>query len=236
MTRTAVVTGGGSGVGQAIALALVQQGWRVAIIGRRADTLRETVARSGPDASRITPHACDIGNADAVASMGSHVLATCGDVEVLVNAAGTNAPQRALGVLSMDDYHAMIATNLHGAYYCVQAFLPQMRARSSGTIINIVSDAGKQASPKAGPGYVMSKFGLAGLTQSINAEERANGIRACAIFPGDIDTPLLDKRPVVPDAAARARMMRAEDVAACALFCITLPAHVIVEEMLVRPR
>ena len=168
--------------------------------------------------------------------MGSHVLATCGDVEVLVNAAGTNAPQRALGVLSMDDYHAMIATNLHGAYYCVQAFLPQMRARSSGTIINIVSDAGKQASPKAGPGYVMSKFGLAGLTQSINAEERANGIRACAIFPGDIDTPLLDKRPVVPDAAARARMMRAEDVAACALFCIKLPAHVIVEEMLVRPR
>ncbi len=235
MTRTAVVTGGGSGVGQAVALALVQQGWRVAIIGRRADTLRETAARSGPHAPRITPHVCDIGDADAVASMGRHVLATWGDVEVLVNAAGTNA-QRALGVLSREDYHAMIATNLHGAYYCVQAFLPHMRARGSGTIINIVSDAGKQASPKAGPGYVMSKFGLAGLTQSINAEERANGIRACAIFPGDIDTPLLEKRPVVPDAAARARMMRADDVAACAVFCINLPAHVIVEEMLVRPR
>lgn len=236
MTRTAVVTGGGSGVGQAVALALVQQGWRVAIIGRRADTLRETAARSGPHAPRITPHVCDIGDADAVASMGRHVLATWGDVEVLVNAAGTNAPQRALGVLSREDYHAMIATNLHGAYYCVQAFLPHMRARGSGTIINIVSDAGKQASPKAGPGYVMSKFGLAGLTQSINAEERGNGIRACAIFPGDIDTPLLEKRPVVPDAAARARMMRADDVAACAVFCINLPAHVIVEEMLVRPR
>jgi NADP-dependent 3-hydroxy acid dehydrogenase YdfG len=236
MTKTAVVTGGGSGVGQAIALRLVQQGWRVAVMGRRADTLRQTAALSGPHASRITPHVCDIGNAEAVALTGRHVLATCGEVEVLVNAAGTNAPQRALDVLSMEDYHAMIATNLHGAYYCVQAFLPQMRARGSGTIINIVSDAGKQASPKAGPGYVMSKFGLAGLTQSINAEERANGIRACAIFPGDIDTPLLDKRPVVPDAAARARMMRADDVAACALFCISLPAHVIVEEMLVRPR
>ena len=118
----------------------------------------------------------------------------------------------------------------------MQAFLPQMRARGSGTIVNIVSDAGKQASPKAGPAYVMSKFGLAGLTQSINAEERGNGIRACAIFPGDIDTPLLDKRPHPPDAAARARMMRAEDVADCALFCINLPPHVIVEEMLVRPR
>jgi NAD(P)-dependent dehydrogenase (short-subunit alcohol dehydrogenase family) len=111
-----------------------------------------------------------------------------------------------------------------------------MRARGSGTIINIVSDAGKQASPKAGPAYVMSKFGLAGLTQSINAEERAHGIRACAIFPGDIDTPLLDQRPVPPDAAARARMMRAEDVAECTLFCINLPSHVIVEEILVRPR
>lgn len=235
MNKTAVITGGGSGVGQAIALKLVQQGWRVAIIGRRAETLDATVKLAGSYASNITRHVCDIGNAEAVAAMGKKVLAELGEIDVLVNAAGTNAPRRALEVLSLEDYHAMIATNLHGAFYCVQAFLAQMRARHSGTIINIVSDAGKQASPKAGPGYVMSKFGLAGLTQSINAEERTNGIRACAIFPGDIDTPLLNKRPQVPDATARARMMRAEDVADCAVFCLHLPAHVIVEEMLVRP-
>jgi len=145
--------------------------------------------------------------------MAKCVLAGFKEVEVLVNAAGTNAPKRALEVLSLEDYHAMIQTNLNGVYYCVQAFLPQMRARKSGTIINIVSDAGKQASPKAGPAYVMSKFGLAGLTQSINAEEKGNGIRACAIFPGDIDTPLLDKRPVPPDPGARAKMLKSEDVA-----------------------
>jgi NADP-dependent 3-hydroxy acid dehydrogenase YdfG len=236
MNKTAVITGGGSGVGQAIALKLVQQGWRVAIIGRRAETLQETASLAGLHTSNISTHVCDIGNAEAVAAMGKQVLAKFGEVEVLVNAAGTNAPQRSLEVLSLEDYHAMIATNLHGAFYCVQAFLAQMRARKSGTIINIVSDAGKQASPKAGPGYVISKFGLAGLTQSINAEERANGIRACAVFPGDIDTPLLNKRPQVPDATARARMMRAEDVADCAMFCINLPPHVIVEELLVRPR
>ncbi|MEK7779867.1 MAG: SDR family oxidoreductase [Verrucomicrobiota bacterium] len=236
MNKTAVITGGGSGVGRAIALKLAQQGWRVAIIGRRAEPLQETIALVGTHASRITHHVCDISDASAVAAMGKRVLAELGEVELLVNAAGTNAPRRALEVLSLEDYHAMIATNLHGAYYCVQAFLPQMRARTRGTIINIISDAGKQASPKAGPGYVMSKFGLAGLTQSINAEERANGIRACAIFPGDIDTPLLDKRPQVPDATARAKMMRAEDVADCALFCLNLPPHIIVEEMLVRPR
>src|SRR5438046_6035096 len=97
--------------------------------------------------------------------MAKQTLAQFKEVEVLVNAAGTNAPNRALEVLSLEDYHAMIDTNLNGAYYCVQAFLPRMRARKSGTIINIVSEAGKQASPKAGPAYVMSKFGLAGLTQ-----------------------------------------------------------------------
>ena len=236
MDRTAVVTGAGSGVGQAIALQLARQGWRVAIIGRRATALQETIHLAATDAARITAHVCDVGDAAAVAALGQRVLAESGAVDVLVNAAGTNAPRRALQVLSPADYHAMIATNMHGAYYCLQAFLPQMRARGHGTIINIVSEAGKQASPKAGPAYVMSKFGMAGLTQSINAEERANGIRACGIFAGDIDTALLDQRPQVPDAAARARMMRAADVADCAMFCINLPAHVIVEEMLVRPR
>ena len=168
--------------------------------------------------------------------MAKTVLGSLKEVEVLVNAAGTNAPKRSLEVLSSDDYHAMINTNLNGAYYCVQAFLPQMRARRSGTIVNIVSDAGKQASPKAGPAYVMSKFGLTGLTQSINAEERANGIRACAVFPGDIDTPLLDKRPSPPTPEARTRMLRAEDVAECVLLAISLPDRAVLEEIVIRPR
>lgn len=236
MNKTAVITGGGSGVGQAIALKLLQQGWRVAIVGRTAKTLDETKRLAGTNAAQLMTFICDIGNPEAVRAMGKQALADLGDVDVLVNAAGTNAPRRSLEVLSLEDYQAMIGTNLNGAYHCVQAFLPQMRARQTGTIINIVSDAGKLASPKAGPAYVMSKFGLAGLTQSINAEERARGIRACAIFPGDIDTPLLNKRAAVPNAAARAKMMRAEDIADCALFCLSLPPDVIVEEMLVRPR
>jgi NAD(P)-dependent dehydrogenase (short-subunit alcohol dehydrogenase family) len=236
MNQNAVVTGAGSGVGQAIALQLAREGWRVALVGRRAEALAETVRGAGAPAGTFLVCPCDIGQAEAVATMGRRVLAEFGEVAVLVNAAGTNAPRRALEVLSLEDYRAMIDTNLNGAYYCVQAFLPQMRARGSGTIVNIVSDAGKQASPKAGPAYVMSKFGLAGLTQSINAEERGHGVRACAIFPGDIDTPLLDKRPQPPDAAARSRMLTAEDVAACALFCLRLPARALVEELVIRPR
>ncbi len=233
--KTAVITGAGSGVGRATAVKMVADGWRVALIGRRAEALNETAQLTGaPDQCRAYP--CDVGDSNSVEKVGKAILTAFGGVEVLVNAAGTNAPQRALEVLSLEDYHAMIDANLHGAYYCVQAFLPGMRAQGSGTIVNVVSDAGKQASPKAGPAYVMSKFGMAGLTQAINAEERSRGIRASALFPGDIDTPLLAKRPVVPDASARARMMQPEDIADCVLFCVRLPSRVIIEEILVRPR
>lgn len=236
MNKSAVITGAGSGVGRAVALQLAQQGWHLALMGRRAKALEETARLTGLNEKKIFIAPCDIGDAEAVAEMGKKIFAHLGEIDALVNAAGTNAPRRLLNVLSLEDYHAMINTNLNGAYYCVQTFLPHLRARQTGTIVNIISDAGKQASPKAGPAYVMSKFGLAGLTQSINAEERANGVRACGIFPGDIDTPLLDKRPQPPDADARARMLHPDDVARCVLFCLSLPPHVIVEEMLVRPR
>lgn len=234
--KAAVVTGAGSGVGRAIALALAKQNWTVALVGRRKEALRETWTQAGKYRENFMICPCDISDFMEVKRIAETVLAEFKQVDVLINAAGTNAPKRALEVLSLDDYFEMIQTNLHGAYFCVQAFLPQMRARKSGTIINIVSDAGKQASPKAGPAYVMSKFGLAGLTQSINAEERQNGVRACAIFPGDIDTPLLDRRPSPPDATARKKMLQSEDVAECALLAINLPSRALVEEIVIRPR
>ena len=232
MNKTAVITGAGTGVGAATAIALSNEGWRVALLGRRREPL-DIVAAQCLNAL-VVP--CDVGDSAQVEAMGKKVLAEFGSVEVLVNAAGTNVPKRALEVLSLADYHEMMNANLNGAYYCTQAFLPQMRTNGSGTIINIISEAGKAASPKAGPGYVISKFGMAGLTSAINAEERGRGIRACAIFPGDINTPILDKRPAPPDAAARAKMMQPEDIAACALFAINLPPRAIIEELIVRPR
>jgi NAD(P)-dependent dehydrogenase (short-subunit alcohol dehydrogenase family) len=233
MNKTAVVTGAGSGVGRAVALALAGAGWRVAITGRRLDALKQTakLAENG----RLSVFPCDLKDEAAVAKFGRQVLEQLGAVEVLVNAAGTNVPQRGLAELSTADYRSVIDTNLNGAYYCVQAFLPAMREQKSGTVVNIVSDAAKQASAKAGPSYVMSKFGLAGLTQSINAEEQIHGIRACAIFPGDIDTPLLERRPTPPPAEARAKMLRGEDVAACVLLVINLPMRAVVEDILLRP-
>jgi NAD(P)-dependent dehydrogenase (short-subunit alcohol dehydrogenase family) len=234
--KVAVVTGAGSGVGQAVCWALAKEGWTVAAIARRPETLEDTLRPAADLSDSIKPFICDVGSAAEVAATGQAILQQFGSVDVLVNAAGTNIPRRSLAELSPADYERVIATNLHGPYYTTQAFLPGMRQRKSGTIVNIVSDAAKQASPKAGPSYSMSKAGLVGLTQAINAEERANGIRACALMPGDIATPLLDKRPAPPSAEAREKMLQPEDIAECVLLAINLPSRAVLEEILIRPR
>jgi NAD(P)-dependent dehydrogenase (short-subunit alcohol dehydrogenase family) len=235
--KTVVVTGAGSGVGRAVALKFAAEGWRVALVGRRAGPLDETRAAAGPDAAgRLAVFLCDVSNPTAVAAMGEAVLDHFGDVDVLVNSAGINVPRRSFRDLSLEDWHAVLATNLHGAYYCVQAFLPNMRARQTGTIVNINSDVGKLARDLAGPAYVASKFAMTGLTQQINAEERAHGVRACSVFPRDVKTPLLDKRPQPPPAEVRTRMLQPEDLAACVWLAATLPARAIVEEIALSTR
>lgn len=233
----AVITGAGSGIGRAIALRFAAEGWRIALIGRRAETLAETAAAIGSGADgRVTMYPCDVSAPDTVAAMGAAVLERLGAVDLLVNAAGINVPQRSFETLSVDDWQAVLATNLHGAYYCVRAFLPGMRERRTGTIVNINSDVGKIARDLAGPAYVASKFGLSGLTQQINAEERRHGVRACSICPRDVNTPLLAKRLEPPSTEQRARMLQPQDIAACVWLVATLPPRAVVEEISVSSR
>ena len=232
----AVVTGAGSGVGRATTIRFASEGWTVVLLGRRPDALNETIAQAPAGVrARLVAVPCDLGDPVAVGVMARDVLAQFGRIDALVNAAGTNIPKRSLSELSRADYVAVMDANVNGVLTIVQAFLPTMRQQGEGTVVNVGSEAGKQASAKAGAAYVVSKFGLTGLTQTINAEERPNGIRACCVFPGDIDTPLLSKRPTPPPPEARARMMQPEDIAACIWFVVTLPARATVEEILVRP-
>jgi Short-chain alcohol dehydrogenase of unknown specificity len=235
-SSTLVVTGAGSGIGRAVALRFLAAGWHVALVGRRSDALDATASLAGSAASRAVSFPCDIAVPQAVDTLASNVLARFGHVDALVNAAGTNIPRRSWSELSREDYHTVLDANLNGAVYCVQAFLPGFRARRSGTVVNINSEAGLQASAKSGVAYVASKFALTGLTQSLNAEERTNGIRACSVFPGDVDTPLLDRRPQPPPAEARATMLQPEDVAECVWLAVTLPSRAVVEQLVVRPR
>jgi NAD(P)-dependent dehydrogenase (short-subunit alcohol dehydrogenase family) len=235
--KTIVVTGAGSGIGRAVAQRFAAEGWQVALVGRTEETLNETASLVGPDArSRCVSFTCDVSKPAEVEAMAAAVLARFGHVAVLVNAAGINVPRRSLRELSLDDWHRVVDTNLHGAYYCIRAFLPSMRAQGDGTIVNINSDVGKLARDLAGPAYVTSKFGMTGLTQQVNAEERANGVRATSIFPRDVNTPLLDKRPQPPPAEVRARMLQPDDLAACVWLAATLPSRAIVDEIVLSTR
>lgn len=229
-----VVTGGGSGIGRATALKFAANGWTVVVLGRRPDALAETASLAGATNHVVIPRPCDLRDSAAIEATASNILREFGRVDVLVNAAGINVTQRSLAELTTSAFDEVLMTNLHGAVRCTLAFLPAMRRQCGGTIININSEAGRAASARAGAAYVISKFGLTGFTQTLNLEERANGIRACSIFPGDVDTPLVDRRPVRPTPETRAKFLRPADIADAVWFVATLPPHAVVEELLMR--
>ena len=238
MPKTAIVTGASSGVGRATAIALATAGWDVALLARREDALRKTISLAPPDAQRrMFPHPCDIADKPAVESAAAAILQRFGDrLDALVNAAGTNIPKRSLADMTEERFRAVFDVNLTGALNTVQALLPTMRRQQGGTIVNVNSIAGQNASVLSGASYVMSKFALAGLTQSINAEEAKHNIRACSIFPGDINTELLEKRPSPPPMDVRGKMLQPQDLADCILLVLNLPPRAVVEELRIVPR
>jgi NAD(P)-dependent dehydrogenase (short-subunit alcohol dehydrogenase family) len=237
MSKVAVVTGAGGGVGRAVVLKLAAAGWDVALVGRTNESLQETIrlGRSQSTKTKLVAFTCDIADEASVNKMTDAVRKELGDPSVVVNNAGINLKKRHFKDVSNEDYRRVVDANLNGAFYCTQAFLPAMRAAKAGTIVNVVSDGGMFGNPMSGPSYIASKFGMNGLTQAINAEERKNGIRGVAICPGEIDTPMLEGRPIPPPPEARARMLQAEDVADCIMLAIQLPQRALIEQLLVRP-
>jgi NAD(P)-dependent dehydrogenase (short-subunit alcohol dehydrogenase family) len=206
------------------------------LIGRTRRTLDETISLCGGARGKLVAITCDVADESSVKSMADAVRSQLGGPSLLVNCAGTNVPKRSFKELSGADYRQIVEVNLNGAFYCVAAFLPAMRSAGFGTIVNVSSDAGLQGNALSGPAYIASKFGLNGLTQALNAEERKNGIRACAISPGEIDTPILEKRPTPVSKEHRQRILQAQDVAECVMLAVTLPARAVVEQLVVRPR
>jgi NADP-dependent 3-hydroxy acid dehydrogenase YdfG len=159
-----------------------------------------------------------------------------GRIDILVNNAGTNVQgDRSLTAIGRDEFRRVVEVNLDAPYAFTAAVLPTMRQQKRGTIINIVSGAGLMPSAMTGAAYSSSKFGLRALTGNINVEERKNGIRACAIFPGEVDTEILQTRPVQLTPEEKAKILKAEDIAAAVLFAVTMPHRATVEEINIRP-
>lgn len=236
MSKIAVVTGASSGVGRATAISLARAGWQVGLVARRKDALQKTAELALDVAANMHVYSLDIADKPAVEAMAKSMLDRFGRIDAVVNAAGTNIPDRSLASLTEEKYREVFDANLTGALYMVQAFLPAMRKQQGGAIVNINSIAGQNASILSGVAYVMSKFALAGLTQSINVEEAKHNIRATSIFPGDINTAILEKRPTPPPQEARTKMMQPQDIADCVMLVLNLPARAVVEELRIVPR
>ena len=233
--KHALVTGGGSGIGRGIAECFAREGAQVVIVGRTAEKLEAVRKAAGNDGERILTRVADASDRASVDAAVAWAIEQLGSIDILVNNAGTNVARRAIKELSPEDFELMINTNLNGPFYFVHAVIPRMRERGEGLIINISSTAGVRVSELAGGGYSASKFGLAALSLQIGYEEGKNGIRSCMICPGEVNTPILEKRPVVPDAERRARMLQPEDLAQAALLMATLHPRATIPEMIITP-
>ena len=233
--RVAWVTGGGSGIGEAGAEALAAAGFTVVISGRRQaalDAVAAKIAAAGGTAEAI---ALDVGNAADVTEAAQQILGRHGRIDVLVNNAGINVPKRRWADLEIEAWERVVDVNLNGVLYGMRAVLPAMRARRDGLIINVASWAGRHVSKMAGPAYSTTKHAVLALTHSFNMEECVNGLRACCLMPGEVATPILKLRPVVPSDEEQARMLQAEDLGRTIAFVAGMPARVCINEILISP-
>jgi len=232
--KLAWITGGGSGIGLAGAIELARAGAHVVISGRSRATLagaeKELKAAGSGEAIAL-----DVADQKEVASAAAAILRQHGRIDILVNSAGINTPKRNFRDVSVESWDQIVAINLSGIFYCCHAVLPAMRKGKDGLVINVASWAGRYASTLTGPGYNATKRAVIALTESINMEECANGIRATSILPGEVATPILEKRPVPPSQEERARMLQAEDLGKTVLFIATLPPRVCVNELIISP-
>ena len=233
--RTVWVTGAGSGVGRAVALTAAAAGARVALTGRRAAALAETaelVRAAGGTALELPADATRDGELQQAYA---ELARTWGPPTDLVLAAGLNHPRRYWRDQTLADFRAIVDTNLTAAAAAVDLALPDLRAAGGGVVVFVSSVSGWQFSPDAGVAYSASKTAVGSLSAHLNAQENRNGVRACSVCPGDIDTEFLGLRPVVPDRDDRAEMLSPADVARTVQFVLDSPPHVCVNELVVTP-
>jgi NADP-dependent 3-hydroxy acid dehydrogenase YdfG len=232
---TALITGAGSGIGRGIAEALDAIGLRLALVGRDRAKLEETRSRLSQRGGAAVIAPCDVADRGQVKAMVQTVLAALGSIDVLVCNAGVNVRNRSLEVLDPADWDRMIATNLTGAFNLAHHVLPSMRERGSGLVIQIDSVSGKRTSVLGGVGYSASKFGQAALGLGIGREEGPKGIRSTVIYPGEVNTPILDARPVPVGAERRAAILQPEDIGAAVRFLVELHPRASIPELIIKP-
>lgn len=233
-TSIAWITGAGSGIGEACAIAFARTGALVALSGRRREALEAVAAKIIGLGGQAIVCAGDMADPE-VPSRIAATLAKLGRLECVVNAAGTNVAARRWSELTPASIASLVDGNLNAALYVTHAALPLMRSGGGGVFVHVGSWMAHFPSTLGGAVYAAAKTAIVAMSHCLNMEEGAHGIRSCVLSPGEVVTPLMDKRPVPVSAAERAVMLQVEDVAAFILHIAALPPHVCINEVIMSP-
>jgi NAD(P)-dependent dehydrogenase (short-subunit alcohol dehydrogenase family) len=227
--RIALVTGGGRGIGMAIARRLAALGAGTVVCGRTQSHIDETAAQIRAAGGRTEAMVCDVSDWSSVSALAARVQQEFSQLDILVNNAGIGGFAGPLHQLPPEKWDAILNTNLRGVYYMIRAFAPMLIAAGGGHIINISSLAGKNALPN-GAAYAASKWGLNGLSYSVAEELRAHKIRVSVICPGSTHTELSPH-----EGKSTEKMLRPEDIAHAVEMLVTQSPQSFMSEILIRP-
>jgi 3-oxoacyl-[acyl-carrier protein] reductase len=227
--QVAVITGGGRGIGAAIAQTLGAMGAMALVCGRRQKPLESTVKAITEAGGNAKAMDCDVMDLRAVEKLAAQIEHDSGHVDILVNNAGIGGFGGPLHHMPPDSWEQVMNTNLRGVFYCIRAFAPMMIKARSGHIVNISSLAGKNPLPN-GAAYAASKWGLNGLSYSVAEELRGHNIRVSVICPGSVNTELSPHTGKDPK-----RMLQPDDVAHAVAMLVTQAPQSFASEILLRP-
>ena len=222
--KRALITGAGTGIGRQLALDLAGAGAEVAICGRRRGPLDETVRLAG---GGIDAHTADLADPDEAFRLADAV----GPVDILVNNAGFSSIVRSTRYVGPEEWRAVMDVNTLGPAMLTRALLPSMIEKGAGDVVTVSSMAAVSPSIMAGAPYSAAKAAARVWMDVLSAEVQRYGIRCITVLPGEVDTPILDRRALPPDAAARATMMMPEDVSAAIVMALALPRRATVSEI-----
>ncbi len=233
--KIALVTGAGSGIGRATSLVLAREGATIVVSDVNADGGEETLSAikdMGGDGMFV--HA-DVSRAADVEALVGAVVNAYGRLYIAYNNAGIEGfTGGRLHEYPEDTWDRIIDINVKGVWLCLKYEIPQMLKQGGGAIVNTASAAGLVGSRQLSA-YSASKHAVVALTETVNMEEAANGIRACAICPAEVATPIMDKRPIPPSAEDRERMLQAEDLGATIRFVAELPPRACINQLIISP-
>ncbi len=232
--KIVAITGGGTGIGSGIARGLAQAGCKVTIGGRRAEPLQEVAASISAE-HPVRTHVIDVAAPESVDAFFGDIRKQVGEVDILVNSAGINIQKRTMAEMSPEDWDRVLQINASGAYRCMHQVLPAMRQRRDGLVVNISSVAGKRAITLGGIVYCASKFAMTALGTAVSNEVRNEGVRITNVYPGEVNTPILENRPTPVSQEHKDAILQPEDIAAVVVTICKLPPRANVPEVVIKP-